>query len=78
MDTTRRLIARAQAIVGSADQLADQVQASTRDIEAWIAGNSEPPWPAFERALTIILNDYECRAPLSALAPDTRAKATIR
>jgi hypothetical protein len=54
-----RTLHAACRVVGSLKALADHLGVSQTDLEAWLRGREEPPYPAFLAAVGILLLDAD-------------------
>ena len=59
--TACRVLRAAQEIAGGPEQLADQLSIHPRELAHWLGTKTPPPWDVFDRALEMVLNDYERR-----------------
>ena len=49
--------------LGGPRKLRDYLRMPTADVVSWLSGMQEPPAPVFLRALELILDDLDRRAP---------------
>ena len=62
-EVPRQALRRAAELCGGVDTLGDALNVQKESLEAWLAGEEEPPMPVFIQAVGLILDAGRQRPP---------------
>lgn len=68
-----RILQQCELVRGGRENLAAFLEVHPQDLALWIAAKSGPPRPVFEKAMEIILDEHDRRAPVEQAAPRRRS-----